>query len=275
MRFTDNASITTANMAQDDILAGTDVSAGTDKKFTLANLASWILDKFTGLTLGGIAQSVKAAIDEVSSKATRNDLNRKALPAKTSLLDLTLEAGNYYAPISEDAPTSNKSGYLTVTYRANTVDTIRMHIWQPYNTDEQFVNMRKNNSEWSGWIKYPTRAEFNALADISTGHLTLVSGVSGITIHSANYIARQGETVTATIRLQPVTFGTANTQIAVLDNDSDVNVRPTTITYAPIVTSTGATGQINIDTAGRVYLKLNEAIENGYVMANMSWTRRS
>ncbi len=67
MRFTDNAELTSANMANADILAGTDVSASTDKKFTLSGLADWFLNRFTGLSLAGKNQSVKAAIDELNS----------------------------------------------------------------------------------------------------------------------------------------------------------------------------------------------------------------
>ena len=67
MRFTDNAELTAANMANADILAGTDVSASTDKKFTLSGLADWFLNRFTGLSLAGKNQSVKSALDELNS----------------------------------------------------------------------------------------------------------------------------------------------------------------------------------------------------------------
>lgn len=70
MRFTDNAAITTDNMATDDILAGTDVSASADKKFSLANLANWFLNKFTGLSLAGSQQTVKSALDSLNSNLT-------------------------------------------------------------------------------------------------------------------------------------------------------------------------------------------------------------
>ena len=73
MRFTDNQSLDTASMANLDILAGTDVSSGTDKKFTLANLASWFLGQFNGLSLGGSARTVKTAID-----ALQTDVDKKA-----------------------------------------------------------------------------------------------------------------------------------------------------------------------------------------------------
>ena len=62
MRFTDNASIESSAMMTDDILAGTDVSEGTDKKFTLANLGAWFLENFNG-TIGGKSQSVLNAIE--------------------------------------------------------------------------------------------------------------------------------------------------------------------------------------------------------------------
>lgn len=70
MRFTDNPEITAANMDASDILAGTEVSAGADRKFTLSGLATWALSIFNGLTLAGAAQTVKAAIDSLASRLT-------------------------------------------------------------------------------------------------------------------------------------------------------------------------------------------------------------
>lgn len=63
MRFTDNSELTTANMDSSDILAGTDVSSGNDKKFTLSGLATWFIESFTGSTLAGSSQSVQSAIN--------------------------------------------------------------------------------------------------------------------------------------------------------------------------------------------------------------------
>lgn len=70
MRFTDNSELTAANMAGSDILAGTDVSTATDKKFTLSGLAKWFIETYTGSTIGGSAQSVKAAVDKAIPKPT-------------------------------------------------------------------------------------------------------------------------------------------------------------------------------------------------------------
>jgi len=68
MRFTDNASIESSAMMTDDILAGTDVSEGADKKFTLANLGAWFLENFNG-TIGGKSQSVLNAIESKADAA--------------------------------------------------------------------------------------------------------------------------------------------------------------------------------------------------------------
>lgn len=84
MRFTDNQSLDTASMANLDILAGTDVSSGTDKKFTLANLASWFLGQFNGLSLAGNNQTVQAAIDEMSETKADADGVYDNLAAGTS-----------------------------------------------------------------------------------------------------------------------------------------------------------------------------------------------
>lgn len=67
MRFSDNVELTAANMAGDDILAGTDVSVNADKKFALSGLADWFLNRFTGLSLAGSNQSVKSAVDSLKA----------------------------------------------------------------------------------------------------------------------------------------------------------------------------------------------------------------
>lgn len=64
MRFTDNMSIATATMDESDIMAGTDVSSGIDKKFTLGNLADYFLETHE-LSLNGTNQTVKQAIDDI------------------------------------------------------------------------------------------------------------------------------------------------------------------------------------------------------------------
>lgn len=64
MRFTDNMSIATATMDESDIMAGTDVSSGIDKKFTLGNLADYFLETHE-LSLSGEEQTVKHAIDSI------------------------------------------------------------------------------------------------------------------------------------------------------------------------------------------------------------------
>lgn len=67
MRFSDNVELTAANMADADILAGTDVSADADKKFSLAGLGEWFLNRYNGQTLAGASQSVKSAIDGIET----------------------------------------------------------------------------------------------------------------------------------------------------------------------------------------------------------------
>ena len=70
MRFTDNAELTAPNMENADILAGTDTSAGADKKFALSGLADFFLNRFTGLTLAGSAQTVRNALDGLNVRVT-------------------------------------------------------------------------------------------------------------------------------------------------------------------------------------------------------------
>lgn len=115
MRFTDNAELTAANMTDTDILAGTDVSAQTDKKFSLAGLADWFLNRFTGLSLAGQNQSVKAALDGLNS--TMGVLQNQSVymgAAGTKEIDLTL--GQYIVTIGKfNATNVAYSGLYIVT----------------------------------------------------------------------------------------------------------------------------------------------------------------
>ena len=68
MRFSNKTELTAANMAASDILAGTDVSSGDDKKFTLSGLADWFLTRNTALSMAGQNQSVQTAIDSINTR---------------------------------------------------------------------------------------------------------------------------------------------------------------------------------------------------------------
>lgn len=113
MRFTDNAELTAANMATTDILAGTDVSASTDKKFTLSGLADWFLNRFTGLSLAGKNQSVKAALDELNSTLKH-----------TTVEGTSNASGNIEANIPSTSTfvtmTAPGSTYLIIPFKAGT-----------------------------------------------------------------------------------------------------------------------------------------------------------
>lgn len=119
MRFTDNAELTAENMTNTDILAGTDVSEQTDKKFSLAGLADWFLNRFTGLSLAGKNQSVKAALDELNSTLT--DANRSIsgqfdsiLPSTNRNLD-TMPTNGFYGTWWVNNSASDVSGTKPVT----------------------------------------------------------------------------------------------------------------------------------------------------------------
>lgn len=121
MRFTDNASITSANMASDDILAGTDVSASADKKFSLANIADWLLNKFNGLSLAGSQQTVKSALDSLNSNLGDTTLKTVYVGANASL-DLNMTAGAR-AVLFTCATSSNAMSAHIVASNANKVYT--------------------------------------------------------------------------------------------------------------------------------------------------------
>lgn len=170
MRFTDNAAITTDNMATDDILAGTDVSASADKKFSLANLANWFLNKFTGLSLAGSQQTVKSALDSLNSNlivpptAARISVNSDLNDYKTE--------GVFGVASDSDAATianipRNASGKLIVLIRG----VNRNYATQYYITTSgiYLCYIRNyNNGTWTDWELQPRRVEMDAATAATT-----------------------------------------------------------------------------------------------------------
>lgn len=175
MRFTDNASITSANMANDDILAGTDVSASADKKFSLANIADWLLNKFNGLSLAGSSQTVKSALDSLNSNLSHFVMpSNNAIPSGTTVEQYadTLEKG-FYIVCTTATSTALAQGmpiaspftiYITVYSKQEHIQMIA-ESFNPsasISGDTLYIK-RKYGGTWHDWVKMPTRSEIDSL----------------------------------------------------------------------------------------------------------------
>lgn len=166
MRFTDNASITSANMANDDILAGTDVSASADKKFSLANIADWLLNKFNGLSLAGSQQTVKSALDSLNSNIT-NLSSGTILDYVKSQIAAGVVEGHFIATQNvTDIPVSGTAWF--VYYTKNIGSNIVQLKAVQYNDSRVIYNTHIANASTStsyarDWTQEPTRAEMDAL----------------------------------------------------------------------------------------------------------------
>lgn len=163
MRFTDNASISTSAMDDADILAGTDVSDGVDKKFTLGNLGAWFLSTYVGQTLAGAAQTVKAAIDkyamnsymELGSEIESNsDLNNFIDTGKYS-------AGTTVAASLTHCPTDvGFSMYVEIFTSAGKKQTLIDNDGATYTR----YNIANNTTSWSAWAKQPVATDITAIS---------------------------------------------------------------------------------------------------------------
>lgn len=190
MRFTDNASIATDTMVNDDILAGTDVSTGNDRKFTLANLAAWLLNKFNGLSLAGSNQTVKSAIDSLNSNLT-NLSSGTILDYVKSQVSAGVPEGHFFATSAvTDIPVS---GNWFVSYVRNTGSNIVQLKATQYNDSRVIYNTHIGNYQSStafasGWTQEPTRAEMDA-----------VTAALGNLENTRYYQASTGQTETYTL----------------------------------------------------------------------------
>lgn len=177
MRFTDNASITSANMANDDILAGTDVSASADKKFSLANIADWLLNKFNGLSLAGSQQTVKSALDSLNSNLMHADRGTIAITSGQNLNDF-VTVGTYYCSSATVAaslvncPLAN-SGFKLVVEAVGYPDRFfvqTIYVHSAVNAEMIYKRAQSSPTErtWYEWQMMPTRAEMDAATAATT-----------------------------------------------------------------------------------------------------------
>lgn len=200
MRFTDNASISASAMDDADILAGTDVSDSSDKKFTLGNLGAWFLSTYAGQTLAGAAQTVKAAIDKYALNSymelgdtieSSSDLNNFVVTGKYS-------AGTSVATTLVNCPTSvGFSMYVEVftsTGKKQTLIDNNGATWTRY-------NISNNTTSWSTWAKEPVAADITAISNkLGVFNRAVSATVSGGSTYDATGLA-SGVYVAITVRL--------------------------------------------------------------------------
>lgn len=105
-----------------------------------------------------------------------------------NLLDDTIKAGKYYATNATNTPTgaSSSNGYFEVDCVNGNESTLRVITFQPYNSTNVYVNMRKAGSTWSGWELQPTRAEVNALNNKTLTYIDVEIGT--ITVSASGYL---------------------------------------------------------------------------------------
>ena len=222
MRFTDNASIATDTMVNDDILAGTDVSTGNDRKFTLANLAAWLLNKFNGLSLAGSNQTVKSALDSLNSN-TYSLLIGTAITSGADL-DAYTTAGNFYSASStitnslSNAPFNGYGFKMHVEY-INSNGTILQTIASGHTPSQHYERRgQRASGAWtfSDWEEQPTRAEMDALSEIYTGTTNFTS-IDPIQPNNARGL---GAWLDAKVHAQISTFSTGEVHLVAGANDS-------------------------------------------------------
>lgn len=105
-----------------------------------------------------------------------------------NLLDDTIKAGKYYATNATNTPTgaSSSNGYFEVNCVDSNESTLRVVKFQPYNSTNVYVNMRKGGSTWSGWELQPTRDE---ITDLNNKTLTYIDASLGtITVPASGYL---------------------------------------------------------------------------------------
>lgn len=195
MRFDDNQSIDISAMANTDILPGTDVSTGTDKKFTLANLASWILTRFSIPHVANLAAAAGTLLGMVRANNITGGANRNGWTALTSgqdLDDLTTP-GVYYATSAimasvVNAPYTGQCKVVVENTYAN-ANNIQQTVMPGNATNVTYTrrgtNVTGSSATWSDWNVVPTGAEVGEVANLGAKNLApndaTTATVSGVT----------------------------------------------------------------------------------------------
>lgn len=166
-----DAQMTDAGLIETAVADSSSSTGFTSKKSTLARLATYILNKFTGLSLAGSSQTVKSALDSLNSN--KADLYSGTSLTSSNNLDNVKTAGNYRisnaSSIPQNAP-ENSRGRMYVYDGMLSGDPNTL--FQKYITYPSGVvytrYYRSSTSAWTAWEKQPTRAEMDAATAATT-----------------------------------------------------------------------------------------------------------
>lgn len=125
----------------------------TPVKVTLAKLAKWIINSYTGLSLGGSNQSVKSAIDSLNGSLANYIPTNAAGTALASGADLdNYESGYYNCPSNTVAASLSNSptsvAFVMIVLLRASGRPIQIVI---DNNAALYVRAKQSGSAWSSW----------------------------------------------------------------------------------------------------------------------------
>lgn len=184
-----DAQMTDAGLVETAV-ADTGSSTGfSSKKASFGRLAGYILNKFSGLSLAGASQTVKAAIDKVFTNSYM-DVGT-TIESATNLNTITT-VGKYSARTTTvssllNCPTATGfSMYVEVFTTSGKKQTIIDNNGATYTR----INISNNTTSWTDWAKQPTASDLTAsIAYVTTSSVILrdaasSSGTQVVTIPS-------------------------------------------------------------------------------------------
>ena len=139
----------------------------------------WDTTKFVGPTnLNQMDNGIKAACDGVDALTEEVTEVNESLGEKVStrfiksisILDTSLEDGQYMFNDAKDAPISS-TGYLTVQTHHNNPDLYRKVSWKPAGYETEYRNTMING-EWQGWDSVTLNSDLN---EMRFGSVTITS----------------------------------------------------------------------------------------------------
>ena len=145
-----NLSKKTGNLSSNDFF-GVD-NGSTVNKIDYNALAKAIIEQYTGSSLAGSAQSVKAALDALNS----NSLFWQFKGLTFAQLDTQLESSHLNTPFigqvsdsSTDRPSSGVNTYIAIGWMNST----KLYGWMfaVGFGDALYIRTRRNSTNWSAW----------------------------------------------------------------------------------------------------------------------------
>ena len=127
------------------------VQSSTTKKFTMTQLGSYILGAFSGLSLGGIAQTVKSAIDSIATLLGNSSMGTTATTVTGAIAehesDITSLNNNLnFAIDTKSASTytvaANSGAYADIDVTKSGYHPIAILGFDTQNTNALFISIR-------------------------------------------------------------------------------------------------------------------------------------